>query len=257
MSLLRHLSLAVFLIVSYGPFFTLNAQIVNIENQRLSFSDTVRWRGNVQSSLFYKEYSSIFFSSDTKGYVSYRHNRQTWMFSGDYGVTRASGHDYENQYFVHIRYNRSFNKWLVGEAFSQIQQNKILNVRNRYLAGLGPRAEFRIGDEASLFLGCLYMYEYELPTDFAAAAWVKNRNSSYLSFAVRLNPLVTLMATNYYQPNLGDFNDYRLMGQYRLLVLMTRRLNLKIETNMIYDSRPVPGAVNSYSDLTFGALFDF
>jgi hypothetical protein len=41
------------------------------------------------------------------------------------------------------------------------------------------------------------------------------------------------------------------------LVLITRRLNLKIETNMVYDSRPVPGAVKTYNDLTFGALLDF
>ncbi len=256
MSLLRRLPCIVILILLRGLSLPGNAQIVNIENQRLSFSDTVRWRGNIQSSLFYKNYSSVFFNFDNRAYLSFRRKQNLWMLNGNYAMTRASGHDYENQYFLHLRYNRTMTKNLTGEVFSQIQQNKILGVRNRYLAGLGPRFECKRGF-ITLFIGSLYMYEYELATENSLPAWTKNRNSSYLSFCLKLNPAVSLVATNYYQPNLGNFHDYRIMGQYRLLVLMTKKLSLKIETNLLYDSQPVQGAVNNYSDLTFGAQLDF
>jgi Protein of unknown function, DUF481 len=233
------------------------AQIVNIEALRRSPDDTARFKANVQSSFYYKNAAQVLFSFNAKSFVYYRFNDQMLLLSGDWGLTRAAGADFENQSFVHLRYNKKINKWLVGEAFTQIQQNKILNVKYRSLYGVGPRFELMKEKSANLFLGTLYMYEYELPTADDGQPWVKNRMSSYLSFLCKLTPTVTFAGITYYQPNLGYWSDYRLTGQYKLLVAITKKFSLKAETNILYDSTPVVGAVKSSDDFTFGGQLDF
>ena len=233
------------------------AQIVNIEALRRSPDDTARFKANVQSSFYYKNAAQVLFSFNAKSYVYYRFRDQMLLLSGDWGVTRAAGSDFENQSFLHLRYNKKINNWLVGEAFTQIQQNKILNVKYRSLYGVGPRFELMKKKSANLFLGALYIYEYEQPTAADGQAWIKNRMSNYLSFLFKLTPTVTLAGITYYQPNLNYWNDYRLTGQYKLTVAITKKFSLKAETNILYDSTPVIGAVKSSDDFTFGGQLDF
>ena len=231
-------------------------QIVNIENLRRNPNDTAKVKANLQSTFFYKNANQVIYSFNAKSFISYRRNNQMLLLNGDWGVTRAANQDYENQAFVHLRYNRCFNNWLVGEVFTQVQQNKILNVKYRYLFGIGPRYELVKRKNGNLAIGTLYMYEYEVPVG-EYAKWEKNRLGSYLSFGVKINTNVSFSGTTYYQPNLAYFNDYRISGQYKILVSLTKKMSLKTESNIIYDSTPIAEAIKSYSDLMFGIQVDF
>ena len=199
----------------------------------------------------------MLFSLNARSFVSYRFNKQMILLSGDWGITKAGSQDFENQAFLHFRYNKSINNWLVGEAFTQVQQNKVLNVRFRYLAGAGPRFEVIKKKNITLNIGTLYMYEYEQPIGDSLGTWVKNRISSYLALNFKINKTTTFSCTTYYQPNLANVADYRILGQYKLLISITKKFSLKAESNIIYDTQPVAGAVKSYSDFMFGCSLDF
>ena len=60
-------------------------------------------------------------------------------------------------------------------------------------------------------MGFSTMNEYENPVD--ADPFVQIRLSHYLSFAFQVNENISLSTTNYYQPLLTDWRDYRMSSQ--------------------------------------------
>ena len=84
-----------------------------------------------------------------------------------------------------------------------------------------------------------------------------NRLSSYISFTLTPNDKVSIVSTTYYQPLLTDFNDRRISTTLDVKSYITKKLYMKLNYNMLDDSRPATGVVNTIYEFTGGLGLDF
>ncbi|MCC6701728.1 MAG: DUF481 domain-containing protein, partial [Fluviicola sp.] len=139
---------------------------------------------------------------------------------------------------MHFRYSRRINdgpwKW---ESYAQIQYNLLLNQRIRALGGTGLRWKFIDTNNVRFFAGTSFFYEYEeLQTEAVINEAV--RWSNYLSWFISTKSGFSFTGVTYYQPKIDFFNDFRLSGQYSLGVSVSKRLEVRLEYNVFYDSKP-------------------
>ena len=100
---------------------TVQAQLVNIESIRMQ-TDSIRF---VLKSDF------LFNYSNNDGVYIYRFNvglntqyktknlKDIFFFLGNAALVRSQDQDFQNSWFIHLRYNRKLNKSLRIEAFIQ------------------------------------------------------------------------------------------------------------------------------------------
>ena len=83
------------------------------------------------------------------------------------------------------------------------------------------------------------MEEYDLPEDaiHPLSADV-SRVSTYLTFNVALAEYLNLISITYYQPEIGNWNDLRVLSENAIAVAVTEQLDLLIGFNLRYDSEP-------------------
>ena len=237
-----------------------NAQVVNIEAQRMH-TDSVRRSGELNFDYSYSNVNnkslSVFNSSLSLQQKS-KDLKTIWLILGSAELSKAQGEDFENASFLHLRYNRKLNKFVRWEVFTQIQSNLPIGVRFRYLAGTGPRFKLLSSPQFNLYLGTLYMYEYEkiVGTDIKHKQF--NRSSSYCSFSFSF-PQVRgeIVSTTYYQPSLANFSDFRIFTENRLEFGISKRLKTQTTFRYFFDSEP-PTGYNNYTlafDQGFGWRF--
>lgn len=212
------------------------SQVVNIESQRIH-SDTTGWDGTLEAGFSVNQNNSLLISATSLAHVQYKTKKDLYMVIGNWRFTNGGTSRFVNDGMAHFRYNHKFNSWLRLEAFTQVQYNELLNLRLRYLVGLGPRFKFIDKKMIHMYTGVLYMFEYENQTVNDTLEY-NNRLSTYLSWTIDPNPNFSFVATTYYQPKLTDWSDFRISGNYALKFKAFKRLAFKIEFSFLYDSTP-------------------
>lgn len=202
----------------------------------------------------------------TQARLEYERKKSKWMLLGAYNLTQflnvddpdAVPKNFANNAFGHLRYNRKVNKWLTWEAFTQGQWDEIQEIDIRYLIGTGPRFRVKETEESHLFLGALYMLEYEETSPEELNNINKDqRLSTYLSAAWLVNEMISINHVTYFQPNLADFNDFRISSETNLSVKINDYVALKTYFQFIYDSRPPITVPESMYVLTNGLSVHF
>ncbi len=243
-------------------FFTLStrAQLVNIESQRIH-SDSVRQSGEFNFDYSYSNVNSkpiSVFNSALSLQQKSKNLKTTWLILGSAETSKAKGEDFENASFLHFRVSHKLNKWLRWEAFNQVQANLPIGLRFRYLAGTGPRFKVFANKNFNLYLGTVYMYEYDKMNDSVTIRRHLGRSSSYYSFALSIPAIkADLTSTTYFQPRFSDFNDFRVLTENRLEFSITKKLKSQTTFRYFYDSRPAKGINNFITafDQGFGWKF--
>lgn len=219
----------------------LNAQVVNIESERLQ-TDTTGWAGNARAGFTaIKDVEEIYILI-TEAHVQYKNERNLYLFKGSTNLTRAAGTDFSNNSFAHLRHNYKINKWLRWEAFTQAQSNQVSGIRFRYLLGSGPRFKIHESQKFVLYNGYAPMYEYE--ENKIEDYIVYNRDfrlSSYLSFTIRFSDQFRMASTTYYQPLLTRIEDYRIATHLSVSLKINKRFSIDLIHRLAYDEYPVPG----------------
>ncbi|MFK8103800.1 MAG: DUF481 domain-containing protein [Saprospiraceae bacterium] len=233
------------------------AQIVNIEDQRkLDPQDTIAWFGQV--GLQYSIVQNGDQVSQTKFNARFDrvYNRHLVFSITNYNLVNIGSEKFINDGFQHLRYNYRMSKRWTYEAFAQAQYNERLNLRLRTLLGTGPRYAWLTKENYNGFIGVLYMYEY---SDESAPdrEFHDHRMSSYLSFELHPKPYLTIGSTNYFQPLLTDFGDFRVSSQTRVNFNITSKLFFTTTFNFTYDTDVPEGIVNTIYSLTNGIRFMF
>jgi hypothetical protein len=230
-------------------FVVCNAQVVNIESQRIH-TDSVRRGGEFNFNYSYSNVNSkslSIFDGSLSLQQKSKDLKTIWLILGNLELSKAKNEDFENASFLHLRYNRKINPWLRWEVFTQVQSNLPIGVRVRYLAGTGPRFKLITSTNFNLYFGSLYMYEREKITDSVILKKTFNRNSSYLSFSINLPPVKgEIISTTYYQPSLANFSNYRIYTENRLSFSITKRFRTQTTFRYFFDSRP-PKGINNYT----------
>jgi len=203
-------------------------QTVNIESKRMQ-SDSIRF-------VFRGDFGGKYNDNNGKYILQIKSNITTQIKSKDLNTIyflvanqdriRTMDDDFNNSWFLHLRANHEITDFFRLEAFVQNQNNKLLDVKNRFLLGAGVRLKLVSTNFIRLYLGNSYMYEIE-QSNCLDKTFYNHRNSTYLSFSVSLfNNTVEAISTTYFQPLYSDFCNYNLLEQLKLDFSISETLSL-------------------------------
>lgn len=156
-----------------------------------------------------------------------------------------NGETFKNRSFAHLRYNYKLKSWLVGELFSQIEQDGFTLLHARLLGGGGIRFRHVHGERVGLFQGTSLMYEYEdldsekvvlYPDESHVYRW-----SNYLNLRLIFSENTSLLNTVYVQPQVDAFEDVRILAESLFTIALTSHITFQTTFNLRYDSRPPDG----------------
>lgn len=231
------------------------AQVVNIESRRMR-SDTTGWIGTAEASFQFSKSVDEIFDLGALIHLQYKSKNDIWLLLNEMRIIKGAGTQFVNSGFAHIRYNRKVTKELLRwEFFTQYQYNKALEVGQRVLAGTGPRFKLYDSDNFRAYIASLYMYEYQESVDKLIIER-NHRTSSYLSFTFDFDR-VEFSNTIYFQPNMRDLKDYRVLSQSDVMFKIFENLKFKTGFNYRYDTRPFPGVPKTTYYLSNGLSLEF
>jgi len=183
-------------------------------------------------------------SLGTGARTQWKYGRTLDFIVFNYNSGQTNGQRDVNNGFVHARHIDQVTPVTAWEAFTQASQNEFQRLSYRGLIGGGGRFTlYRSVDRQSEFLvGTGAFYEREKLDDEAgttdAGIETTTRANLYIVFNYRLNDHVRLQSTTYYQPSFSNIDDFRGLEQATLLVKLADRLDLKLQVDAAYDSRP-------------------
>ena len=145
--------------------------------------------------------------------------------------------------FLHLRNIWHKSDFLSWELFTQLESNEFTRLTLRVLLGSGARLNL-INDSdkhaAYLGLGAFRSKEkldQETGTTDAGVDYA-NRANLYLTYKYKISNHSRLANTLYYQPDINEISDYRLLEQFGLQLDINEQLAFKLSINMIHDNRP-------------------
>ena len=220
---------------------TVNAQIVNIENKRLS-AKKEGFSGSIDLNFKLTYATKQLFQVGDKIKLVYLKKKHTTMFLTDHSLVKSnSSGEFVNKGFEHLRYNYTLKDSgkVSYEAFHQGQFNKIQKINLRLLVGTGFR--FKIVDKKNFQLnfGTSIMAEYEELVLDELSISQDILSSNYVSFDAQLTSTFGINSITYFQPKLVDFGNYRVANETYLRFKLNKFLTFKIVYSLSHDSRDI------------------
>lgn len=235
------------------------AQLVNIETKRIQ-TDSIRFVLNADFAFHHLNNDGISVNQIngtlTTQFKS-KNLKKTYLFLGNYKLIDADEDNLQNSWFLHARFNYKFNELLRFEGFLQGQYNQLLVVEQRNLIGAGLRMKWINRKYFSAYLGNSYMYEVEY-SERAGTTNYNHRNSTYLSLSyLSQSKRFSITNTFYYQPLYKNFEDYRILEQFRLDIPMAEWFKVFMIYDYYFDSQTPLNTKEFTSQLQIGVGFNF
>ena len=249
--------LILFIILSKNQ--KVDGQIVNVEDRRTNFVDTIGWFGFAEAGAnLVKNTRSI--TSISGNFSLERVGRKNkLLFLTNYNLVRVNSERFIDNGFQHIRFDHFIRDRIEYEIFAQAQFNSKLRILLRGLLGTGLRFHVLEVDNGKIFWGLSYMYEYdEIKIDPEKISYFRDhRMSTYLSVSVKVNDNFSLSNTSYYQPVLKQFSDVRLSSQTTLEFYISKRFSFTTTFNITNDTRVPQEVPATYYNWSNGIRVDF
>lgn len=171
----------------------------------------------------------------------------TDLFIVDYAYGESDKVKDMDKSFMHYRHVWYANDWLSWEAFAQLQTDEFTRLKLRSLLGAGARFSLlRDNDRHTAYVGTGVFRSREKLDPLTGSTTVEEdyatRINFYQVYQYRLSDNSRLTNMVYYQPDVSEVSDYRLLEQLALKVDINKSLSLKISLDVARDSRP-PQAV--------------
>lgn len=241
-------------LLAFISFSLSHAQLVNIESQRMQ-TDSIRFVLRGDFSFSYDNYDGDYIyqiGSSLATQAKSKDLKKIFLLLGNYNLIRSEDQDFQNTWFLHLRYNQKLSNLFRLEAFVQSQHNQLLNINARNLIGVGLRFKLVSKENVRLYLGNAYMYEEEKSDDFDVKNY-NHRNSSYLSLSANIpNSNVEITNTIYYQPLYSDFTDYRILEQFKLNVPLSKVLSMYTLLDYYHDNLTPSGNAQFSTNISVG-----
>ena len=213
-----------------------------MEQERI-ITDTIGFSGTGNISLLYIKNNKEFWSESVHLHTQFKTNRSLYLCILDYSLQKAKDASqettnsfYSNAGVAHVRYNYKTSNWLTLEAFSQAQFNRVMDVKLRWLTGVGPRFKMIALKNFRIYTAALYAYEYE---NLESGHILRDhRISSYVSFSLKLRDNLGISSTTYWQPKIKNFSDFRISSQTDLSIKISSRFSFKMSYLYCFDSAP-------------------
>jgi hypothetical protein len=258
--MVRFVKISCLVLAFVGFYSSLSAQLVDIESQRLR-NDTTRVAGMAGLAYSYKQTNDVKltdFDASLTLQLRSKNKKNILLLLGNYEILRTSTESFTNTGFGHIRFTHKFNSFLRIEAFSQYQTNEMLLLKDRILAGVGPRFRVFNRKNADSAFGCLYMAEWEETVGVMPQSMFYHRISSYLTFDfVIKEDVCEITSITYYQPLITDFSDYRLSNNTSLHIKLVKNLGFETGVKYSFDSHPPIGVISNTFSTTMGVKYKF
>jgi hypothetical protein len=229
--------------------------IVHIENRRVAGMQE-GLSGTIDLQANYIQNKNTIFQTFNSLQAQYQSGIHTVLLLASYNFGVVSKSRVINDSYQHLRYTRSFLPRIAFEVFVQSQHNEGIQLRWRGLAGAGPRFTLLHNEKSRLFLGTLYMYEYEEERE-TDLIYREHRLSNYISFGMPFSDIISLDVILYYQPNIENFASYKYSSQASLEVRLTERFALVTALSMTHNTRPPAGIQRTYINFKNGIRFNF
>lgn len=195
------------------------------------------------------------------GRLNYNWGESYTFLVGDGGFGWDEGESIFDQALLHLRHVQSINDVLQAEGFIQTDFNKKRLLTKRVLIGAGFRFKIFMSDGFKIRVGTTYFYEhenYDVPASSVHGNNLyANRFSTYLTFEYEIKDDVKLFLVNYFQPQIGKWEDYRIISDNSLIVGLSSFVDLQVSFNLRFDSRPPESIKNTDTFTKFGFSFKF
>lgn len=234
-----------------------NAQLVNIESKRMQ-KDSVRFALKSDVLFDYTDNNGDYiFEIGTNLTTQFKSKdlNKIFFFIGSYDLIRSKEQDFQNSWFLHLRYNQKLTNLFRLEAFVQNQNNTLLTITSRNLIGAGVRLKVVSTESTKLYLGNAYMYEIE-KSDATNERFFNHRNSSYLSLSYAFEKIkLDLTGTVYFQPLYDDIGNHRILNQIKAELPISKIVSLSALYNYFYSSFSTTTDIDRSSNLSVGLTF--
>lgn len=214
------------------------AQVINIESKRF-LKDTNGFVGSANLDFSVNKNVQEVLNLGINIHAQYLYNRHRILAISDLMFIKAGDKDFVNAGYQHLRYNYKIINRVTLEAFTQAQYNLALLLNKRYLAGAGPRFKLIKRSKVKLYAGSLYMFEYQVQNNDSIEEY-NHRISTYVTFNVGLKS-IDFVTTTYFQPNINDFEDYRIANDSSFELQINKSLNFRAGINLLYDTKQPRG----------------
>ncbi len=251
------LRLIVFLCLSF-TYFTYSQ--INTERYRLD-SDSVGFSGIADVEL-----TAITGNTDLQiihlgGRINYNWGESYTFLVADGGFGWDEGKRIFDQALLHFRHVHKISDLLQAEFFTQTDFNKSRLLTERELLGGGLRFKILKLDDLKIRIGTSYFYEHEIYNLASTSKHGKNifanRFSTYFTFDYEIKDDIKLMSITYFQPQIGKWNDFRVLSDNSIIVGLSTFVDLKTSFNLRYDAKP-PETIKAIDTFTrFGFSFKF
>lgn len=233
----------------------LHSQVVNIEKLREQ-NQTKPLVGKTEFSFDVNRSISYIFTAKNSTRIQYYHLKNTYLWLADLQMMQVDTIRYINNGFLHFRYNYDFsNNWLIAEAYTQIQFNRIQKIMRRFLWGAGTRYIVLNKEKYKIYLGTSVMYEFELYIDRNYQDLI--RGTTYLSFSIKPSETFSFSHTTYFQPKINEWSNYRINSETSVEAVIIKNLSFKTRFNYFYDSKPAPAVQNIFYSIHNGLAYKF
>lgn len=230
------------------------SQLVNVERLRIK-TDTTGWYGEIGLAGSFVRSEKNVTAAEANLLAEYKRKNDLLLLFSNYSFLFGDGQQLIDEFMVHCRYNIKQNKYLRWEAFVQAQQNEILNIKSRFLVGIGPRFKLFDNKKVRLYAATLAMREVEKENTDNQIVHADYRSSSYLSFTIQPFENAEIISTSYYQPLFKGIEDYRFLNQSSLVIGAGKHFKISINFYYLYDSKTAEGIVPINSKLTTGISY--
>lgn len=231
----------------------LSAQ-VNTEKLRKS-AMTNGFSGDFGTSLNFKNGNSEVLNLGFGLRVEFKKSKNLLFTVNDFEFEESRGTKVVNKGFSHLRYNYILNDFWTSEAFTQIEYNEFTRLDLRNLYGLGVRLNFFKNKTVKLVFGTAYLFEIESLKDQNSKD-KNHRSSNYFLTKVSFERFAFLN-TIYFQPNLNNFQDFRVLNESSLVFELSKSLSFKSSFKMRHDNEPPINVRKTDTEVKNSLIFEW
>ena len=240
-----------------GSSLFLKAQIVNIENLRHE-QDSIGWSGHARLDFeLEKNNTSKIFDFSNQLRLQYKGKKSLWFLIHDMEIKEVNTTEIKNNSTQHLRYSYELSPKISYEAFLQSQSDKVSEIKLRALVGTGLRFNLHQTKKYKFYLGTTLMYEHENSVDEIENVHNDIRTSTYFSFKIKANNNIALASSNYVQPLINDFSDFRILSETVVLFKIFKNLKFTTSFNYLFDAFPVKSVARVQYKLSNGLIYFF
>jgi len=235
------------------------AQIVNVQGAIAKPPAKNEVDGQLEGKLSWAEGNAPMFDVSGGASIVWKHDRFLSLAQARAEYGTALGVVNTNKTFEHVRERVTLSCVWRWEAFAQHEYDQFRRLSLRTLLGTGPALQILNEPEVALLAGAAYMLDYEqlderAGTTDAGARVDQSRASFYVTGREQLSDDVAFVQTLYAQPEITQWDNYRLLGDAAVEVKLSNHIALTDGFLVAYDSRPPQGVKTYDTTLKIGVV---